>query len=147
MLPTSAGDQAASAVREFKPKIVYPYHYRGSDLEKFKTLVGTDAGVEVRLRDWWKVMRKEIMAGLTLGAILAHFTLRSNVLRGILFSLAIPIAIAVNILRVFILIAVFHFLAIDLSEGTFHTILGIAVFAVAFGLFLLAGKGLALCKR
>ena len=44
---------AASAVREFKPAVVYPYHYRGADLEQFKKLVGTDAGVEVRLRDWY----------------------------------------------------------------------------------------------
>jgi L-ascorbate metabolism protein UlaG (beta-lactamase superfamily) len=51
---TMTPDQAASAVREFRPKIVYPYHYKGSDLEKFKTLVGTDAGVEVRLRDWYR---------------------------------------------------------------------------------------------
>jgi L-ascorbate metabolism protein UlaG (beta-lactamase superfamily) len=50
---TMTVDQAASAVREFKPKIVYPYHYRGSDLEKFKQLVGADSGVEVRLRDWY----------------------------------------------------------------------------------------------
>ena len=46
-------EQAARAVRSFKPRVVYPYHYRGSDLEKFKTLVGADAGVEVRLRDWY----------------------------------------------------------------------------------------------
>jgi L-ascorbate metabolism protein UlaG (beta-lactamase superfamily) len=46
-------DHAASAVRAFKPAIVYPYHYRGADLERFKKLVGTDAGVEVRLRDWY----------------------------------------------------------------------------------------------
>ena len=51
---TMTVEQAASAVREFKPKIVYPYHYRGSDLEKFKKLVGEDSGVEVRLRDWYK---------------------------------------------------------------------------------------------
>jgi len=51
---TMTVDQAASAVREFRPKIVYPYHYRGSDLEKFKQLVGTDAGVDVRIRDWYK---------------------------------------------------------------------------------------------
>jgi hypothetical protein len=44
---------AASAVRAFKPVIVYPYHYRGADLEAFKKLVGTDAGVEVRVRDWY----------------------------------------------------------------------------------------------
>ena len=47
-------NQAASAVREFRPRIVYPYHYRGSDVEKFKSLVGNDRGVEVRLRDWYK---------------------------------------------------------------------------------------------
>jgi L-ascorbate metabolism protein UlaG (beta-lactamase superfamily) len=51
---TMTVEQAASAVREFKPKIVYPYHYRGSDTEKFKQLVGADSGVEVRLRDWYK---------------------------------------------------------------------------------------------
>ncbi len=50
---TMTVDQAASAVREFRPKTVYPYHYRGSDLEKFKQLVGTDRGIDVRLRDWY----------------------------------------------------------------------------------------------
>ena len=51
---TMTVEQAASAVHEFKPKIVYPYHCRGSDLEKFKKLVGDTAGVEVRIRDWYK---------------------------------------------------------------------------------------------
>ena len=50
---TMTVEQAARAVREFKPKIVYPYHCRGSDLEKFKQLVGTDLGIEVRVRDWY----------------------------------------------------------------------------------------------
>ena len=49
---TMTEEQAAGAVQVFKPKIVYPYHYRGSDPEKFKKLVG-DAS-EVRLRDWYK---------------------------------------------------------------------------------------------
>lgn len=48
---TMTVEQAASAVKEFKPKIVYPYHSRGSDTEKFKTLVG-DAS-EVRIREWY----------------------------------------------------------------------------------------------
>jgi L-ascorbate metabolism protein UlaG (beta-lactamase superfamily) len=51
---TMTVEQAAGAVREFKPKIVYPYHYRGSDTEKFKQLVGDGSGVDVRLRDWYK---------------------------------------------------------------------------------------------
>ena len=48
---------AASAVRAFRPKIVYPYHYipstPASDLNLFKSLVGTDLGIEVRLRKWY----------------------------------------------------------------------------------------------
>jgi len=43
--------QAAEAVRTFRPGIVYPYHYRGSDVEEFRRLVG-DAS-DVRLRDWY----------------------------------------------------------------------------------------------
>jgi L-ascorbate metabolism protein UlaG (beta-lactamase superfamily) len=50
---TMTPEQAASAVREFRPKVVYPYHSKGSDLEKFKALVGADSGVEVRLRNWY----------------------------------------------------------------------------------------------
>ena len=50
---TMTVEQAADAVRAFKPRIVYPYHSRGSDLGKFRQLVGSEAGVEVRLRDWY----------------------------------------------------------------------------------------------
>ncbi len=50
--------KAADAIRQFKPKIVYPYHYRSADktkanLEELKKLVGTDNGVEIRIRDWY----------------------------------------------------------------------------------------------
>lgn len=48
---TMTVEQAAEAVRTFKPAIVYPYHYRGSDVEEFKRLVG-DAS-EVRLLGWY----------------------------------------------------------------------------------------------
>lgn len=46
--------QAASAVLDFKPHIVYPYHYRGQDTQKFKELVNDkNKQIEVRLRDWY----------------------------------------------------------------------------------------------
>lgn len=50
--------EAAESVLAFKPKIVYPYHYRGqdglSDTESFKQLVnGKDKKIEVRLRNWY----------------------------------------------------------------------------------------------
>ena len=50
---TMTEEQAADAVREFAPGIVYPYHYRGSAVEKFADLVGEDSGVEVRLGEWY----------------------------------------------------------------------------------------------
>jgi len=51
-------ESAADAVSEFKPAIVYPYHYRGSDglsdVDKFKSIVNDNAKkVEVRLRNWY----------------------------------------------------------------------------------------------
>ena len=49
---TMPPDEAAAAVKAFHPKIVIPYHYRGSDLAVFKKgLEGT--GIEVRLLDWY----------------------------------------------------------------------------------------------
>ena len=55
---TMSVDQAASAVLEFQPAVVYPYHYRGtdglSDVEKFKELVTSEnEDIEVRLRTWY----------------------------------------------------------------------------------------------
>ncbi len=44
--------EAADAVKAFAPKIVYPYHYRGSDVNEFAKAVGTGK-TEVRLRDWY----------------------------------------------------------------------------------------------
>jgi L-ascorbate metabolism protein UlaG (beta-lactamase superfamily) len=48
---TMSVEQAADAVKAFKPAIVYPYHYQGSDVETFKQLVGDAA--EVRLAEWY----------------------------------------------------------------------------------------------
>jgi L-ascorbate metabolism protein UlaG (beta-lactamase superfamily) len=50
--------EAADAVLAFKPRIVYPYHYRGnnglSDINAFKSLVEAgDKQIDVRLRNWY----------------------------------------------------------------------------------------------
>src|SRR5581483_11686220 len=44
--------EAAECVKAFKPKIVYPYHYRGQNLEDFKKAL-EGSGVDVRIRDWY----------------------------------------------------------------------------------------------
>jgi L-ascorbate metabolism protein UlaG (beta-lactamase superfamily) len=49
---TMPPEEAADAVKAFHPKIVIPYHYRGSDLAVFKKgLEGT--GIEARSLDWY----------------------------------------------------------------------------------------------
>jgi L-ascorbate metabolism protein UlaG (beta-lactamase superfamily) len=55
---TMSGVKAADAVRIFRPKIVYPYHYRNqdnsyTDLDAFQQRVGWDVGVQVRKRAWY----------------------------------------------------------------------------------------------
>lgn len=56
---TMTVEQAADAVLEFQPKVVYPYHYRGkggmSDVKLFKTLIEEgERDIEVRLRSWYE---------------------------------------------------------------------------------------------
>ncbi len=52
-------EQAAGAVLDFQPNVVYPFHYRGgggkfSDVEAFKKLVQSkNPDIEVRLLDWY----------------------------------------------------------------------------------------------
>lgn len=44
--------EAAAMTAAFRPKIVYPYHYRGSNLEAFRSAL-KGKPIEVRLRDWY----------------------------------------------------------------------------------------------
>jgi len=54
---TMTVSQAVSAVRAFRPTVVYPYHYQPStpptDLNSFKQQVLAAPGIEVRLRSWY----------------------------------------------------------------------------------------------
>lgn len=90
---------------------------------------------------------RSIMSLLTLGIVIAYFSLRSNLLRTILFVFAIPIAILVNIIRVLLMIIAFYYYNFDLAEGTIHTAFGAAIFGLAIVLFLLFRKVLVLCEK
>jgi L-ascorbate metabolism protein UlaG (beta-lactamase superfamily) len=55
---TMSVEDAAAAVLAFRPKLVYPYHYRGqdglSDVNKFKQLVNAgDPDIDVVLLNWY----------------------------------------------------------------------------------------------
>ncbi len=49
---TMTAEEAAEAVKTFKPKVAIPYHYRGTDLSIFQKALG-GSGVEVKIVDWY----------------------------------------------------------------------------------------------
>jgi L-ascorbate metabolism protein UlaG (beta-lactamase superfamily) len=49
---TMPPSEAAECVAAFKPKILYPYHYRGQNPEEAKKALAGQP-VEVRLRHWY----------------------------------------------------------------------------------------------
>jgi L-ascorbate metabolism protein UlaG (beta-lactamase superfamily) len=46
--------EAAECVKIFRPKIVYPYHYRGQNPQEFADALKGEKGIEVRLRNWYE---------------------------------------------------------------------------------------------
>jgi L-ascorbate metabolism protein UlaG (beta-lactamase superfamily) len=48
---TMTAEEAAECVAAFKPKVAFPYHHRGQDLDVFKKGLGSDIKVEVL--DWY----------------------------------------------------------------------------------------------
>ena len=50
---TMTPGEAAECVKAFSPKVVYPYHYRGSDLGEFSAALESASAIEVRIREWY----------------------------------------------------------------------------------------------
>lgn len=46
-------DEAAECIREFRPAVVYPFHYKGEDPAELHDLLADVDDVEVRLLDWY----------------------------------------------------------------------------------------------
>lgn len=49
---TMTPEQAAAAARSFMPRILYPYHFRGSDTGALVKLL-EGSGIDVRIKDWY----------------------------------------------------------------------------------------------
>jgi len=48
---TMTPDMVADAARAFRPKILYPYHFGETDVQKLVTLLKDEKGIEVRIRN------------------------------------------------------------------------------------------------
>lgn len=80
---------------------------------------------------------RSLVTLLTLSLMMGYFTLRLNFLRSVLFVMAIPVAVFVNIVRVIIMISVLFYLQYDLTKDPVHTIYGLVIFVLALGLLFL----------
>lgn len=47
---TMTPEMAADAVRSFRPRILYPYHYDDTDLSRLTALLKAEKGIEIRIR-------------------------------------------------------------------------------------------------
>lgn len=84
---------------------------------------------------------------LALSGALAFIVPLSRPSKIILFLLALPIAIAVNIFRLTFTAATAHWISPRMAEGFLHEAAGLAVFGIAFGLLVLAFLGLSKLER
>lgn len=50
---TMTPEEAAECVKAFRPKVVYPYHHRGADLNVFGNALKNEKAIEVRIRKWY----------------------------------------------------------------------------------------------
>lgn len=50
---TMPPSEAAECVKAFRPKILYPYHFRNSKMEELTGALSGEQGIEVRLRSWY----------------------------------------------------------------------------------------------
>jgi len=83
---------------------------------------------------------RSLVSIMALSTIIGHFLLRSIPRQLILFLSAVPVAIAANIFRVYMLIVVFYYFHIDLAHGAAHTVLGSVIYLIAIiGIIVIAG--------
>jgi L-ascorbate metabolism protein UlaG (beta-lactamase superfamily) len=50
---TQTAEEAAECVKSFRPKVIYPYHYRGMDLAPLSAGLRGENGIELRQRNWY----------------------------------------------------------------------------------------------
>jgi L-ascorbate metabolism protein UlaG (beta-lactamase superfamily) len=45
--------EAAECIKAFRPKVVFPYHFRGSNLDELRSALAAEKDIEVRIRSWY----------------------------------------------------------------------------------------------
>ena len=90
---------------------------------------------------------RSLSALLALGLLAGGLWLRHPATRALLLAAAIPLAVVLNGVRVFLTGYLVHFAGAEAGEGFMHFTEGWVVFVVAFGLLVLAAMALARVER
>jgi len=72
---------------------------------------------------------------LALGVAMAYLEYRPVIHRAILLISTVPIAIFCNMLRVLLTGLIYIYLGAEYAQGSLHTVLGLVMLPVAFGLY------------
>jgi exosortase len=77
---------------------------------------------------------RSVVALVTLSILMGSFAVKTFKSKFILFSISIPLAIFVNVIRVVSMILLYHYFGMDLTEGPWHTTMGLLVFFIAIAI-------------
>ena len=80
---------------------------------------------------------RSMISLMAISALCGYLTLQSNILRFVLLVSAIPVSVAINIVRILLIIIVAHYFNYDLAESGAHGLLGLFVFFIGL-VFILA---------
>ncbi len=83
---------------------------------------------------------RSLIALIALGTLMAYFSRLSQTKKIILFLSSVPIAIFSNVIRIAVLTLVSEMYGAKIATGTFHDVMGIMVFVIAFFSLALVGK-------
>ena len=123
----------------------------GVDLVRQGTMLASPTGAfAIDVAEPCSGMRS-LFAMMALTAGYAYFTQPTWIRRGLLFALAIPIAVAGNAMRILSIVAIAATCSADFATGFYHDYSGYIVFLVAISLMVATGglisKGAEKCAR
>jgi exosortase len=90
---------------------------------------------------------RSITVLVTLSVIMGYFFLIKSTTKIALVVASLPTAIFSNIVRVVLMVVMFHYFKIDLTEGTPHIVAGLLIFLIAMSILYFTMKGLELCEK
>jgi exosortase len=89
---------------------------------------------------------RSLITLVTLSIIMAYFFLQKNLSKIVLVAVSVPTAILLNVIRILLMVLLFHYFRLDLSQGFWHTVEGIFAFSIAMVMLFLFNRVIKWCE-